>query len=96
MSNCCLLNMSLELEVLDQLQGGDLRLRVIAGLFPSQEAFERGVEGLLSCGDVILSTADGSQVPKWQWRHLFDEHGVFDQLDNFKLAITPQGGKRIG
>jgi len=88
--------MSFELEVLDQLQGGDLRLRVIAGLFPSHGAFERGVEGLMSCGDVTLSTADGREVPKWQWRQLFDEHRVFEQLDNLKLAITPQGGKRIG
>ncbi len=88
--------MSLELEILDQLQGGDLQLRLIAKLSPSQEGFERAVMGLLSGGDVVLTTSDGDKLPNWQWRQLFDEHSVFEQLDRLKLVITHQGARRIG
>jgi len=47
---------SAELETLDQMLGGDLRLEAISKLFPSSGAFEQGVLGLLSCGDVVLLT----------------------------------------
>jgi len=46
--------MSHELETLDQLQGGELHLSIVATLFPSTGVFRRAVMGLLSCGDVIL------------------------------------------
>jgi hypothetical protein len=37
--------MSPELETLDQLLCGELKLRIIASLFATTEAFERGVLG---------------------------------------------------
>ena len=83
--------MSPELETLDQLQGGDLKLEIIAELYPSQEAFEQGVFGLLYCGDVLLKTVEGDEVPHWRWRELFVERGVREQLRNFKLGITQKG-----
>ena len=39
--------MSPELETLDQLQGGDLLLSVIRGLFLDHDSFVRGVAGVL-------------------------------------------------
>jgi hypothetical protein len=84
-----------ELESLDQLLGGDLRLKVIAKLFPSQAAFGLGVLGLLSCGDVILMTLDGGQIPHWRWRELFSDGTVFQQLDGLQLRITSQGPRKV-
>jgi hypothetical protein len=40
-----------ELETLDQLLGGDMPLTVIATLYSTPDAFRKGVQGLLSCGD---------------------------------------------
>ena len=88
--------MSPELETLDQLQGGDLTLEVILKLFPSNEAFERGVLGLLSGGDVLLIAVAGDEVPQWRWRELFMDGMVFEQLGALKLRITPIGAKRVG
>ena len=85
--------MSPELETLDQLQGGDLRLDVVAKLFPSSEDFERGVLGLLSSGDVKLKTDSGLDVPNWKWKGYFTKAGTGKNLNSLKLGITPQGAR---
>jgi hypothetical protein len=86
--------MSPELETLDQLLGGDLPLRAVLALFPSEEAFGRGVRELLSCGDVVLTSLEG-EVPHWQWREMFRDQTVFQQLEHLRLSITPQGARKI-
>lgn len=88
--------MSPELETLDQLQGGDLSLEVVAKLFPSFDDFRRGVQGLLSSGDVVLTGQDGSEVPKWQWQELFRQQADSGRMAQLCLRLTPQGGQRIG
>lgn len=87
--------MSAELEVLDQLQGGDLGLEVVARLFPSTAAFTQGVRGLLECHDVVLTTREGTELANWQWRKLFSEREVLKNLKTLRLRITPQGSNRI-
>ena len=87
--------MSAELETLDQLAGGDLRLSIIRGLYPDDSAFTLGVLGLLSCGDVRLLTADAIEVPAWRWRELFAEGSVLKELDRYLLTVTDQGAKKV-
>ena len=87
---------SAELETLDQLLGGDIRLGTIAALFPSREEFSRGVLGLLSSGDVILLTLDKNEVPRWRWSELFSSNSVLQQFEYLQLRITPRGARRIG
>ena len=87
--------MSPELETLDQLEGGDLPLTVIHSLYPDASAFQCGVHGLLKCGEVRLME-NGSEVPNWRWRGLFDLGEVMEMLDAMTLSITERGGKRIG
>jgi hypothetical protein len=87
--------MSVELETLDQLAGGDLRLSIIRRLYPDDKAFSRGVLGLLSCCDVRLLTADAIEVPAWRWRELFVEGSVLKELDRYWLTITDQGGEKV-
>ena len=86
--------MSPELETLDQLTGGDLSLKAIRQLFPSDEEFSRGVLGLLSCGDVTLRSAKGVEVPNWQWGNLVPGKKS-ERSENLRLRITPQGAHRI-
>jgi hypothetical protein len=76
------------------LLGGDLRLGVIATLFPSREEFSRGVLGLLSSGNVILLTIEKNEVPRWRWRELFSGDSALQELECFQLRITPQGTRR--
>ena len=86
--------MSLELETLDQLTGCDLSLKAIRQLFPSDEEFSRGVLGLLSCGDVTLLSANGVEVPKWQWGNIVPGKKS-EGAENLRLRITPRGAHRI-
>ena len=88
-------DMSPELETLDQLLGGELRLTIIQGLYPDEAAFMKGVLGLLASGDVRLFSVDDTEVPRWRWRELFGGGSVMSALDNMKLRITDQGIKRI-
>jgi hypothetical protein len=87
--------MSPELETLDQLLGGKLPLVAILKLYPDQQAFQRGVVGLLCAGDVRLSAVDEVEVPAWRRRELFVEGAVVKELDRLYLAITEQGARRI-
>jgi hypothetical protein len=87
--------MSSELETLDQLLGGNLSLNVVRMLYPDEEAFSRGVLGLLSCGDVRLLATDGAEVPRWQWQELFVDGAIRGKLEQLQLQITDQGIQRI-
>jgi len=77
-----------ELETLDQLIGSDMPLTVIATLYSTAEAFHQGVQGLLSCGDVLLMDADGNAVPEWRWREIFAPGVPTQQLGQFRLRVT--------
>ena len=86
--------MSPELETLDQLLGGDLRLEVVAQFFPSHEEFEMGVIGLLSCGDVVLQ-AGAEVVPSWRWKELLAQQNVPAETESLSLRITTLGVRKI-
>jgi hypothetical protein len=62
--------MSLELETLDQLLGGDLTPAVVRGLFETDERFVRAVLAMLDAGEFRLY-ASGVEVPSWRWRDIF-------------------------
>lgn len=85
--------MSPELETLDQLLGGDLPLQVIRGLYPDAKAFSGGVLALLRNGDVQL-LLDGTEVPRWRWRALFEAGEVNQEMPRLRLTITDQGARR--
>lgn len=87
--------MSPELETLDQLLGGELSLAVIRNLYPDNDAFRRGVFGLLSSGDVCLSMVDQTIVSSNRWRELFVDGVFMNDLANLNLKITAQGARRI-
>lgn len=84
--------MSPELETLDQLLGGDMPLRVLRGVYPDQSSFERGISGLLVGGDVVLTSADGTETPPWKWKQILVSIG---SLQAYRLSLTEQGRRRI-
>ncbi len=86
--------MSPELETLDQLRGGDLSLTIVRTLYPSDEAFQKGIAGLLSSGDVSLIDNDRTEVPAWAWLRLLADLPAREAKD-LKLRITPQGTQKI-
>ena len=87
--------MSPELETLDQLQGGDLSLKVVLRLYPDTNAFKRGVLGLIAGGDACLLGADYTEVPHWRCRELFADETEIEHMEQMKLRITAKGALRI-
>ena len=86
--------MSPELDTLDQLLGGNMSLKIIRQIFPNDEGFTQGVLGLLRDSDVRLLVG-GEEVPRWQWRALFEGGDILGDLRRFDLEITEQGLSRI-
>jgi hypothetical protein len=87
------LGSSLELETLEQLQGGEQRLSVIRQVFASDERFVQAIAGLLREGDVML-LADGAVVPEWKVQALFRDKELFRNLGNYTLRLTDQGARK--
>jgi hypothetical protein len=85
--------MSPELEILDQLLGGDLPLSVVRSLFNDEGRFARGVLALLRIGEVRLLAADGREVPRWKWPEAL---GPGSDETEARLSITPAGASRVG
>ena len=87
--------MSLELEVLDQLQGGDLPLRVVASLFPEEAHARRAIAALLLAGEIALLDAKGAAVAPWQLRELDRQPGSWRTDSQYHLSLTDAGARRV-
>jgi hypothetical protein len=85
--------MSPELEVLDQLLGGDLPLSIIFGLFPDKSRFVTGLTGLLRDGNVRLIADCGRELPQWQWRDVLGAPGTWPTV---RVTLTEAGARLIG
>jgi hypothetical protein len=88
--------MSLELEVLDQLQGGDLPLRVVASLFPDEAHARRAIAAMLAAGELELLDGEGTVLLPWQQRELERQPSSWRADTQYRLAITDAGARRIG
>ena len=87
-------SMSLELEVLDQLEGGDLPLSVVASLFPDEAHARRAIAALMVAGEVDLS-AEGAALAPWQLRDLERQSTSWREDTRHRLALTDVGARRI-
>jgi hypothetical protein len=83
-------HMSLELETLDQLCGGDLPIAVVRGLFADSDRFVHAIMAMLSAGEIRLVDADDAVVPRWRWRDI-----LCASATDVRLSITDTGARRI-
>jgi hypothetical protein len=87
--------MAPELEVLDQVLGGDLSLDLIAGLFLEPARCRIAVDAMLRAGDVTLLDASGETLPTWTFRKLQHDPAIWVQGTPYRLSITEVGAGRI-
>lgn len=87
--------MTPEIEVLDQLLGGDLSLAVIAGLFSDEDRCRRAIGAMVEAGDVCILDADGKAVPAWRYRDLDNAPDTWSKTTPYRLSITEAGAKRV-
>lgn len=87
--------MSLELEVLDQLEGGDMPLGVLASLFPDETHARQAIAALVAAGDVNLVDAEGAVLVRWQLSELVRQPASWRADTQYRLALTDAGARRI-
>jgi hypothetical protein len=88
--------MSPELEALNQLQGGDMPLGVVASLFPDEAHARRAIAAMLGAGELKLLDAEGAALSSWQLRELESQPGSWRADTQYRVAITDSGARRIG
>ena len=87
--------MSPELEMLDQLQGGDLPLSVVRGLFGDDDRFVRAAVAMLDMEEIRLLEAEGTELPRWRWREVLTSPAAPEAVRG-RFAITEARARRIG
>lgn len=87
--------MTPEIEVLDQLVGGDLPLNVVARLFSDHDHCRKAVNAMIRAGDVLLLDAAGQAVPDWQYRELEGGANFWREGSQFQLSLTEAGARRM-
>jgi hypothetical protein len=84
-----------ELELLDQLLGGNLSLAVCRRFFNGDASFSRAVLAMLDDGTIELLRADSAKVPRWQWVTAIEESFLQTDGGDVVLSITPLGAERV-
>jgi len=87
--------MTPELEVLDQLLGGDLSLGVIASLFRDKDHCRQAIGAMLNSGEVCIVDALGQALPAWRYRELEAAPDTWSEETTYRLSITDVGAKRV-
>jgi hypothetical protein len=88
--------MTQELEVLDQLLGGDLPLNVIAGLFPDREHCQRAIAKMFQAGQILILDSSGNPIAFWRFRELKAQPETWAVGTQYRLSITEAGSQLIG
>lgn len=88
--------MSFELELLDQLQGGDLPLGIAASLFPDEAHARRAIAAMIAAGELELIDGKGAVLSSWQRRELEHQLGSWRADSVYRLSMTEAGARRIG
>ena len=87
--------MSLELEVLDQLEGGEMPLGVVAALFPDESHARRALLAMLRAGDLKLLDVDGAELAAGGLRELERQPASWRMAAHYRLALTDAGARRV-
>jgi hypothetical protein len=86
--------MSPEIEVLDQLLGGDLPLSVVVELFADEAHARQAIAAMVQSGEVEV-LEDGAPLPLWRLRELTSQEHSLRTEARYQLSITEAGAKRV-
>ncbi len=83
--------MRMELELLDQLPGGEMRVDPLRTVFDTREHFNTAVLAMLDAGDLRLLNVGGEEVPHWQWLTVLE----LPSVGGISLSITDARARKI-
>lgn len=83
--------MTPELEVLDQLEGGDLPLDVVAGLFSDLQHCRRATVAMLQDGKIIILDPSEEPVPPWRFREFELSDEFWAAGSGYRMSLSDEG-----
>jgi hypothetical protein len=88
---------SSEIEILDQLSGGDMPLRILIPLFPSTQHGRIGIGALFDAGEIRVLDAAGQELAKWQRQGLLrlSDAEWTQKAVRLSAGVTDHGLKRL-
>lgn len=86
--------MSPEIEVLDQLLGGDLPLSVVVDLFADEVHARKAISAMVESGQVEL-LENGTPLPLWRLREVTSQEHSLRTETRYQLSITEAGAKKV-
>ncbi len=87
--------MTPELEVLDQLQGGDLPLDVIANLFQDRARFIIALSRMIEADEIRLNDAAGQAIPLWRFQQISRTGEIGAAASSIRVSLTDVGTRRV-
>jgi hypothetical protein len=85
--------MSPELELIDQLLGGDLPLPVVCGLFTDDDRARRALRSYVSKGVISLTTGKEGVLPQWKCDELFRDAEPLAEHVEIRVLLTREGAR---
>lgn len=82
--------MSPELEMLDQLLGGDLPVSEVRSLFDNNDRFVHAALAMLNADEIRLIDGDANDVPKWK-----SVEALKSNSGSERIRITDGGINRV-
>jgi hypothetical protein len=88
--------MSAELVILDELLTDDLPLSIVRRWFFDDDGrFRRAIAAMLDAGELRLLTAEGADIPRWQWREVLGNSVDAELWQKTHLSITALGAQKV-
>ena len=81
-----------EMELIDQLLGGDLPLPAVARLFPEEARARLALMQYVS-DDVVALREQGAVLPTWRSQELLRQPEPFDKDSDIHVSLTDKGAK---
>jgi hypothetical protein len=81
-----------ELELLDQLLGGDMPLSAIHKIFSDEARFSRALSAQLASGEIRLITINGTDIPDWKRSDVLADPSAWSGL---LISLTLIGSRRV-
>ena len=81
-----------ELEIIDQLEGGDLPLSVVCRFFVDDAQARRVLANYVSRGVVVLLERNDA-LPIWRCRELLSGEIPLQQNDSIRVSLTKKGAR---
>jgi hypothetical protein len=85
--------MSPELDVIEQLAGGDLPLPIICGLFDEDDRAKRALANYISKGVVLFISDREGVLPRWKCEEILRQAVHLDRHTEVRVSLTDKGAK---